>query len=110
MTSAEETMTTTLPTTLEGFHQFADSIFEDYELPNLPSYRHAIATMIMHLDPTVIEVERSYFAKSIKKAMANQIAYDVIQTIKKEEAEKLAQEKLAQEQATNETVPNESQA
>ena len=66
---------------------FSTDIFTTFDLPDLPSYRNAIASMIMHLGPTVAYKAPVYFAICVKKAMANQIAYEKIQSLKKQEAE-----------------------
>jgi len=81
-----------LPVGASDFHKFADSVFWTYNLPNLPSYRHAIASMIMHLGPQVESAPKRYFARTIKKAMANQVAYEVIQEIKEQQAQAKAAE------------------
>jgi hypothetical protein len=73
---------TTLPTGMAEFTAFCDSIIWTYDLPDLVSYRHAIASMVMHLGPTTISKPKRYFAISVKKAMANQIAYENIQLFK----------------------------
>jgi hypothetical protein len=52
----------------------------------MPSYKQALASMIMHLGTTKFYAPKRFFALSIKKAMANQTAYEVIQQIR--EAEK----------------------
>lgn len=75
---------------MKDFDAYCDMIFFTYDLPDLPSYRQAIASMIMHLSPTTSSASPFYFAKCVKKAMANQIAYEKIQLLKKEEAEYLA--------------------
>jgi hypothetical protein len=88
-----------LPIGTKDFHKFADSIIQTYDIPDLRSYKHAIASMIMHLEPLTIRKPKHYFALSIKKAQANEIAFHVIQTIKEEqqaEEKKLAEEKLAE--------------
>lgn len=94
----------TLPVGVKEFDEFCTSIFSVYDLPDLPSYRNAIATMIMHLPATVSAKAPVFFAVSIKKAMANQIAYEVIQQIRQE------QKKLEQGEATPklEAAPDES--
>ena len=74
---------------MTDFDRYCDMIFNVYGLPDLPSYRQAIASMIMHLSPTTSYQAPFFFAKSVKKAMANQIAYEKIQQLKKEEAEYL---------------------
>lgn len=79
-----------LPTGVAEFKDWADSIFYTYDLPDMPSYRQALASMIMHLGPTVDRKPKLFFAKSVKKAQANQIAYEEIQKLKKAEAEYIA--------------------
>lgn len=78
-----------LPSKDSDFDQFCSSIFKTYSLPDMPSYRHAIATMIMHLSPTVAFKSKIYFALSIRKAIANEIAYGKIREIR--ESEKAAE-------------------
>lgn len=41
--------------------------------------------MVMHLGPTTTHVPKMFFAKSIKKAMANEVAFNKIQQLKQEE-------------------------
>jgi GR25 family glycosyltransferase involved in LPS biosynthesis len=88
-----------LPVGAESFNKFCDSIFAIYDIPDLPSYRNAIATMIMHLSPTTDRKATYYFAKSIRKAMANQVAYEIIQ--------KLREDQKAEEQKQEATLKNE---
>lgn len=71
-----------LPTGIQDYEKFMKSIFEDYSIPEESSYTNAVATMIMHLDPTTDKKSRYYFAKSIRKAQANQIAYHFIMKIR----------------------------
>lgn len=77
-----------LPVGMTEFDKFTDFIFTTYDLPDLPSYKHAIAAQVMHLGPQVNYVAPRTFAKSIRKAMANQIAYEVIEKIRLEEKAK----------------------
>ena len=72
---------------ISDLDKYSDEIFATYDLPDLPSYRNAIASMIMHLGPTCAWKAPYFFAISVRKAMANQIAYEKIQLLKKEEAE-----------------------
>lgn len=74
---------------MTDFDRYCELIFTIYGLPDLPSYRQAIASMIMHLSPSTFYKAPFYFATSVKKAMANQLAYEKIQQLKKEEAEYL---------------------
>lgn len=78
-----------LPIGRAEFASFADSILETYNIPNLPSYHHAIASMIMHLGPTVTKVPKKFFADSIYKAMANEVAFQKIQELKEKEKKAL---------------------
>lgn len=70
-----------LPEGVEALKIFQDRIFYAYGLPDHPTYRHAIATMVMHLPPTQDRQTLVFFARSIRKAMANQIAYNEMQKI-----------------------------
>lgn len=79
-----------LPRGTAEFETFSQSIIDIYNLPDLPSYRHAIASMIMHLPPTCHRASKRYFAKCVLKAMANEISYAKIQEYK--EAMKKAEE------------------
>lgn len=71
-----------LPTGMTEHETFAASIIETYNFPDNLSYKHTIASMILHLDPLVVRKSKSYFAHAIRKSMANQIAYAKIQEIK----------------------------
>lgn len=76
-----------LPVGMQEFDTFCISIFTTYDLPDLPSYRHAIASLIMHLGPTTAYKPKFYFALSVQKAMSNQIAFENIQLLKTQERE-----------------------
>lgn len=84
-----------LPVGLESFHKWADSIFDTYNIPNGSTYRHALASMIMHLGPTTHRKSKWFFVASIRKAQANEVAFDVIQTIKEEDQKKREEEAKA---------------
>lgn len=103
------TLPSKLPVGMNEFDQFCKSVFDTYDLPDAPSYRQAIASMIMHLGPTEARASKRYFAASIYKAMANQIAYENIQLIKKHEAEEMEKQKqladAALEQKDNNLEP-----
>lgn len=74
-----------LPVGITEFNRFSDRIFFTYQLPNLPSYKQAIAASIMHLPTHTTRKSPRWFAIGIRKAMANQIAYEVIYEIKERE-------------------------
>lgn len=77
-----------LPKGEEGFNRFCHFIYDTYDIPELPSYRHAIATMIMHIPPQTAKASPWFFARSIYKAQANEIAFQVIQEVNKQDREK----------------------
>lgn len=85
---------TALPRGSKEFDDFVLSIFQIYNLPDMPSYRNAVASMVMHLGPLTHRKSKRYFAASILKAMANQVAYQKIQDYKAimEEEEKKEKE------------------
>lgn len=72
---------------LHDLEHFSNKVLTIYNIPNLPSYHHALASMIMHLGATTTSAPKVFFAKSIKKAMANQVAFERIQQIKQLEKE-----------------------
>lgn len=80
-----------LPITGEEFDRIADSVFATSGLPDQPSYRHAIGSYIMHLGPAEDRVQISDIAKAIRKAIANQVAYNKMKQLEQEEAAKSAQ-------------------
>lgn len=92
-----------LPIGMTEHDQFATDLFATYDIPDKRSYRHAVATMIMHLGPQVTKVPKMYFVDSIRKAMANQIAFEKIQLIKEEEKAEMEAAKVVAQDA-NETV------
>lgn len=51
----------------------------------------------MHLGPQQNTVKRTFIAKSIKKAQANQVAFEQIQKLKEEQKAKEAAEAVANE-------------
>lgn len=95
-----------LPVGEFAFIDYCDKLFITYDLPNLPSYHHAVATMIMNQSPTTDRLPPHLFAKSIRKAMANEVAYARLQSLRQaqKEAEKAAEAQIAQE-ATSGVVP-----
>lgn len=73
---------TPLPVGKEEFETYFKEIAEMYDLPQLLSFKHTLAQMIMHLPVDQYLTPRSYFGTCIKKAMANQVAYEIINEIK----------------------------
>lgn len=61
---------------------FVADIIETYDLPDNDSHRQAIYNMILTLGPTIIYKSKYFFAASVMKAAANQIAYNLIMEIR----------------------------
>jgi len=80
---------TRLPTHKEQLGAFMQEIIDTYEFPDEPSYRHSIASAIMQLGALTDRKPMRFFAKSMRKHMANQIAFLAIEEIR--QAEKLKQ-------------------
>lgn len=79
---------TDIPVGLTDFKSFSNKVLDTYSIPNLPSYHHAIASMVQHLGPQTTAVKKYWLARSIRKAMCNQVAFEVIQQIKEEQKAK----------------------
>lgn len=98
-----------LPIGVTEFNEFCDSIIHTYDLPDFLSYRHSIATMIMHLGETATHKPKAWFAKCITNAMAKEVAFEMIQKLKKEMQEKFEAEKKAlEEKKEPSVVPSET--
>ncbi len=67
-----------LPKGHAEFKAFLEDLYTTYDIPPEDAYKQAVATMIMHLGPTVHRKSRRFFYKSIRKAQANQVAYEMI--------------------------------
>lgn len=71
-----------LPVGVTAFNKLFQSLTATYDFPDASSYKHAVASSIMHLGQTTDSKAPRFFAKTIRKAMANQIAYNVIEEIR----------------------------
>lgn len=73
-----------LPVGLTEFNEWADSVADTYDLPtqDRDSVHYALATMILHLGPTVAYKSDWYFVLSIRSACAKQVAGATFQDIK----------------------------
>lgn len=87
---ARHLLPTSLPIYAEEFTPFLDNLFILYELPDVPNYRHAACSMIMHLSSDTITLRT--LAASIRKAMTNQLAFNLIQKINEDEKKRLLDE------------------
>lgn len=79
---------TKLPKTQEQFDKMISEILAANDLPDNPSYKHAIASAIMHLGPLVNAKPNMYFVKSVHKSISNQVAYELMRRLEREEKEK----------------------
>lgn len=93
-----------LPASGSQFKTFADSILWTYDLPNNMSYHGAIAKMVMHLGPTTHRKPKYYFAQSVMKAQANEVAYGMIQAIKNEMEREDRERAVKQQEETAQKV------
>lgn len=71
-----------LPIGKTDWDKFVSEILIAYDIPDFPSYRQAIATEVMHLPKGTYKKSLNYFAKTIRRYQANQIAYESIDEIK----------------------------
>lgn len=78
---------TALPNGMSEFHEWANSIISLYSFPDNDSLRWTLANMIMHAPSEAAYKSKHYFASRVKKAMANQVAAQVVQDLKQKQAE-----------------------
>ena len=106
-----------LPSGMQDFNVWADSIIFAYDLPDNDSLRFGLATAILHLESSAkIEINlgivkiaipssayksRRYFAQIMLKGAANQIASGVMQDLKQKQQEAMAKEAAEREAAIN---------
>ena len=82
-----------LPVGMQEFEEWSDRIISGTLLPAEPSsQKFALATMLMHLGPTVDHECDGYFIKSLRKAAINQIAHAKMEEIRKATKARLDQE------------------
>lgn len=96
-----------IPVGKKEFITFCDKIFKVYNLPDMPSYRRAIATKIMHLGDLTTHKPLSYFAKHVRSAMGKQLSYEMIQELNNQMDEEQAAKKKAFEEAESNIKPIE---
>jgi hypothetical protein len=88
---------TKLPVGLTAFHAWADSIIDiTGEFADRDSMKWAIASNLIHLPTTTDRKSKEYFARTLRKAAANQVASQVFQDIKQKQADKAAADKAAE--------------
>lgn len=92
-----------LPTGTTAFEAYTKHILDTYELPSTPGYRGAIFTMILHLPATKNYCSKRFFAKSVKKSMSNQVAYELLRKAKEESSLEIVHSDVPK-QTADETV------
>jgi hypothetical protein len=88
-----------LPRSRPAMDAFFTDIIKTYDLPDMPSYRNAMAVMIMNMGSETIKQSKFSFAKAIKKAMSNQVAYSVIEEIREQQKLEAQKERDANPEA-----------
>lgn len=73
-----------LPQTPAELCRFIDETLEVSNLPTNNSFRSAIATQILHLSMPVGRVSQQTFIRTLRRSIANQVAYDLMTTLKEE--------------------------
>ncbi len=76
-----------LPQSGQGMDLFIADILDLAQLPDNSSFKTAIATQIMHVGPDSSRVAKRSFIIALQKAIANQLAYEIIQREKKASSE-----------------------
>ncbi len=88
-----------LPAGKTEMHKFMDEIIEiSGKFADVDSMKFAISSMVLRLDSTASRVSKQYFARSLRKAAANQVVSVILNDIKEAQAtaQKLQQEALAE--------------
>lgn len=94
-----------VPTGLTEFNTLISEVIELYNPPgNERSIRFVISSLLMRLGPTEVFKSKWYFASSLIRAAAAQVAVHVQEEIKKQQAEEYAQQ---QAEATAKAASNE---
>lgn len=74
-----------LPTGTDAFDAYCTRLFGAYSLPDYPSYREAVATMILQMPApkgqisAPADVAPRKIANAIRKGMVNEVAWNYIQ-------------------------------
>jgi len=96
-----------LPVGMQEFEEWSDRIISGTLLPADPdSQKFALATMLMHLGPTVDHETDLFFIKSLRKSAVNQIAHAKMTELRDKAKARLAAEEAktkVEEVTTDET-------
>lgn len=77
-----------LPTTPEQFEKWSNDILELGGYPVNNSFKHALATQLMHAGERETSKPKAFFASTIERSIINQMAFQMMQDIKAEEKAK----------------------
>lgn len=80
-----------LPELADQYAKWEAQICEVGGFPCNDSFRHAIATQVLHLPPHVHFRSQMYFVNNLRRSMVNQTAFGVISETKGPRGEKEAQ-------------------
>lgn len=72
-----------LPQSGLAMDDYIAAVLDLAKVPDNSSFRTAIATQIMHIGPTSDKATKRSFVVALRKAISNQLAYEVIQREKK---------------------------
>ena len=77
-----------LPQGLTEFNNWCEDIAILSELPVNDKLKKVIGTLILQLPPSVAKIPKNHIANLVKKAAANQVSVEVLQTINEKEKAK----------------------
>ena len=99
---------TKVPTGITEFHAWAEDIIDLAGAPKNDSVKFSIAAMVPHSNSQDAYKPKRYYVLTLMKAMANQVAYAIVQELKTKQAEAEAA-RIAAEAAKSE-VSDEQKA
>ncbi len=73
---------------------FIQEVLELAQVPDNSSFRVAVCTQIMHISPNRDNKPKRAFVIALRKAISNQLAYEVIQQEKAKKDESVQDQKL----------------
>jgi hypothetical protein len=71
-----------LPDTANAFETWTNEIIELGDFPANDSFKHAVATQVLHLPPGELKKSQMYFVNTLRRSITNQAAFSVIQATK----------------------------
>lgn len=76
-----------LPNGVEEFKAFVDDIAELSGLPNNEKLQSVISSFILSLHPTTDAIPKLLMAQQLRKAAANQVAFEMLDRLKEKQNE-----------------------